>query len=177
MDYTETDLPGLWLVDPVPFEDERGSFARLFCVREFEERGLETNFVQHSQSLTLKRGTLRGLHYQAAPYQEAKLVRCVAGAIWDVAVDIRPDSPTYLKWAGFLLTPENRRQVFIPKGFANGFQTLADNSVKQYLISEYYQPEAARGLRYDDPEIGVEWPLPPTTMSEKDQSWPLLADR
>ncbi len=176
MEFTETSLPGVWLVDPVPFKDERGSFARLFCAREFEAHGLETRFVQHSQSHSVERGTLRGMHFQAAPHEEVKLVRCVAGAMWDVVVDNRPDSPTYLQWAGFVLTPENQREVLIPKGFAHGFQTLEDNTLTHYLISEFYEPSAARGLRYDDPEIGIKWPLPPATMSQKDLSWPMLSD-
>lgn len=177
MEFQETDLPDVWLVKPVPIEDERGSFARIFCAEEFGARGLETDFVQHSQSHSVKRGTLRGLHFQARPHEEVKLVRCLAGAMWDVVVDNRPGSPTYLQWASFLLTPENRHQVLIPKGFAHGFQTLEDDTVTHYLISEFYKPEAARGLRFDDPAIGIEWPLEPTEMSRKDLSWPLLSDR
>lgn len=176
MDFKETSLPGVWLVDPTPFKDERGSFARLFCAREFGAHGLETEFVQHSQSHSVKRGTLRGMHFQATPHEEVKLVRCLAGKMLDVVVDNRPDSPTYLQWEGFLLSPENQRQILIPKGCAHGFQTLEDNTVTHYLISQFYEPDAARGLRFDDPDIGIKWPLEPTAMSPKDVSWPLLSE-
>lgn len=168
----ETPLTGAWTVTQEPVADSRGSFTRTFCVREFTAFGLETNFVQHSRSLSLKRGTIRGMHFQAEPYGEVKLVSCTAGAIQDVIVDIRPKSPTYLKWFAIKLTPENGHQLYIPKGFAHGFQSLTDNAVVNYLISDFYVPEAGRGLRYDDPALGIDWPLPLAAISEKDRSWP-----
>lgn len=172
---TETSLKGAWLVSPEPAVDERGSFARTFCVREFAEHGLETDFVQHSRSVSVRKGTIRGMHFQGEPHGEVKLVSCIAGAILDVIVDVRPASPTYLEWLAFELTPENGRELYIPKGFAHGFQTLSDNAAVHYLISEYYRPEAGRGLRFDDPAIGIDWPLAPTVVSAKDRGWPLLA--
>lgn len=174
MRFVETGLSGSWLVDPQPVADERGSFMRTFCEKEFASHGLATRFVQHSQSLSSRRGTLRGMHFQEAPYAEVKLVSCVRGAIYDVIVDLRPSSPTLHRWVGIELTPENRRQVYVPAGFAHGFQTLKDDTLVSYLISQFYTPEASAGVRYDDPAFGIDWPLAPTAMSEKDRAWPLL---
>lgn len=152
--------------------DERGSFARTFCVREFSEAGLETSFVQHSSSCTRAKGTVRGMHFQRAPHEEVKLVRCVRGSVLDVIVDLRPQSPTYRKWAGFELSEQNRTQLYIPKGFAHGFQTLTDDVEILYLISAFHAPDAAAGYRYDDPAFDISWPLPITVMAAKDLAWP-----
>jgi dTDP-4-dehydrorhamnose 3,5-epimerase len=173
MRFTEqTELQGAWLVDPVPARDERGSFSRLFCAREFADRGLETQFVQHSVSRSHSRGTLRGLHFQQEPHAEIKLVCCQKGAICDVIVDLRPDSPTFRRWQAFELNAENRRLLYVPKGFAHGFQTLRDDVEVLYMISAFYTPEAASGIRYDDPAFAITWPLPPAAMSERDRAWP-----
>jgi dTDP-4-dehydrorhamnose 3,5-epimerase len=174
MIFSEAELKGAWLIEPEPAIDARGSFARTFCVREFNERGLETNFVQHSRSISRKKGTVRGMHFQAEPFGEVKLVSCIAGAILDVIVDVRLASPTYLKWQAFKLSPENGCEVYIPKGFAHGFQALSDNATVNYLISEYYTPEAARGFRFDDPAIGIDWPLTVSTISDKDRAWAFI---
>ncbi len=165
-------MPGAWLIDQVSFEDERGSFARTFCEREFAEHGLATRFVQHSQSHSLRRGTLRGMHFQNAPHEEVKLVSCIGGTIFDVIIDLRADSAAYGQWAGFELSADNRRQLYIPAGFAHGFQTLSDNATVFYLISEFYAPEASTGVRYDDPAFDIAWPLEPAVISQKDRDWP-----
>lgn len=174
MRFVETRLRGACLVEPEPIVDERGAFARTFCVREFGEQGLETSFPQHSISISHRAGTLRGMHFQNPPHAEAKLVSCIQGAIFDVIVDMRAGSPTYLQWESFELTPENRRQLYIPKGFAHGFITLADETVVQYLISELHVPDAARGFRHDDPAVGIKWPTTPSVISDRDRNWPLL---
>lgn len=171
MRFDPTNLSGACLVVPEPVGDERGFFARTFCVRELAEHGLETEFVQHSASVSLKRGTLRGMHFQREPHGEAKIVTCVKGAIFDVIVDLRPASPTFRRWQGFELTDANRHRLYIPKGFAHGFQTLTDNVEVGYLISAFYEPSAASGVRHDDPAFGIEWPLPVTVISEKDKGW------
>lgn len=177
MRFFETDLDGARLIELEPIRDERGFFSRSFCVKEFAAQSLEANFVQHSLSYSAARGTLRGMHFQAAPHSEVKVVDCVKGAIWDVIIDIRPDSPTYRKWQGFELTAENRRQLYIPAGFAHGFQTLSDNTEVHYLISAFYEPSAARGLRYDDPSFAIRWPLPIAVISAKDLAWPDFAEQ
>lgn len=176
MRFLATALPGVWLIEPEPSHDPRGFFARTFCVREFAAQGLETGFVQHSTSLSTARGTLRGVHFQRPPAAETKLVRCLRGAIWDVAVDLRRDSPTYRRWLGVELSAENRRQLYIPEGIGHGCQTLRDDVEIGYLISAFHAPEAAGGVRYDDPAFAIDWPLPVSVISPKDQSWPLFAD-
>jgi dTDP-4-dehydrorhamnose 3,5-epimerase len=172
MQFHPTRLDGAWQIELAPAKDERGGFVRTFCEREFGERGLETRFVQHSLSINTHKGTLRGMHFQRAPHEEVKLVRCQRGAIWDVIVDLRPDSPSYLQWQGFELTAENGMQLYVPRGFAHGFQTLSDDCEVFYLISEFYAPEAASGLRHDDPRFAIAWPAPVSVMSEKDRAWP-----
>ena len=162
------------LIHPEPSSDHRGSFTRLFCEREFSARGLETRFPQLSQSATHIHGTVRGLHFQRSPHSEVKLVRCAKGAIFDVIVDLRPGSSTYRHWQGFELTAENGNQLYIPQGFAHGFQTLSDACEVAYMISAFYFPEAAAGVRFDDPALGIAWPLPVTDLSDKDRAWPLL---
>jgi dTDP-4-dehydrorhamnose 3,5-epimerase len=175
MKFTETNLPGAYIVEPELREDDRGFFARTFCAREFSEKGLADGFVQCSVSMTRERGTLRGLHFQLAPAAEAKLVRCIAGALYDVIIDLRPDSKTYLQHIGVELTAKNRRALYVPEMFAHGFQTLAADTEVFYQISEFYAPDLARGLRFDDPKLAVQWPLPVTAMSDKDRQWPLLS--
>ena len=172
MQFHPTTLCDAWLVHLEPVRDDRGFFARTFCVEEFAAHGLETSYPQHSISYSARRGTLRGMHYQRDPHSEAKLVRCVKGAIWDVIIDIRPGSPTYRNWQEFELSSVNGHQLYIPKGFAHGFQTLTVDVVVNYLISEPYEPQSAYGLRHDDPSFGITWPLPVTEISEKDLQWP-----
>lgn len=171
----DAELPGAWLVDPIPTVDERGSFARLFCARAFADRGLETHFVQHSTSHSRVRGTLRGLHFQRKPWAEVKLVRCLKGAIWDVIVDLREDSSNFCRWKAFELTAEKPRLLYVPEGFAHGFQSLRDDVEVSYMISNFYSPDAASGVRYDDPAFGITWPLVPTAISGRDRAWPDFA--
>lgn len=173
MIYTETKLKGAFLIDLEPKEDERGFFARTWDRRKFRERGLDPDIVQSNLSYSRRAGTLRGLHYQAAPYEETKLIRCTSGAIYDVILDLRPHSPTHLQWSAAELTEDNLRMLYVPKGFAHGFQTLTDDVEVIYHVSEYYTPEAERGIRWNDPQFAFEWPdVPVRTMSEKDRSWP-----
>lgn len=170
----ETSLAGAFLVEPEPRPDERGFFARMYGETEFRELGLEPCGRQWSISFNIRRGTLRGLHYQADPHAETKLVRCVAGAVWDVVVDLRRGSSTYGHWTASELTAANRRAFYIPSGFAHGFQTLSDDSELLYAISPDYVAEAARGIRWNDPKIGIAWPLPPVALSPRDAELPLL---
>jgi dTDP-4-dehydrorhamnose 3,5-epimerase len=177
MRFTETELGGAWLIEPTPVWDDRGSFARTFCEKEFAGCGLVNRFVQHSRSHSVLKGTLRGMHFQEAPFGEVKLVSCLHGAIFDVIIDLRPGSPTRHRWTAFELTPENQRQLYIPQGFAHGFQTLTDDAVVFYLISQFYAPQASVGVRYNDPVFAIDWPLEPTATSERDRTWPLLTER
>lgn len=174
MQFHATSLKDAWLIDADLLRDGRGFFARMFCAREFAEHGLETEFPQHSTSFSATRGTLRGMHFQREPHAEVKVVRCSNGRIWDVIVDLRPDSPTFLRWQGFELSGESRRQLYVPKGFAHGFQSLTDDAEVSYLISEFHVPEAASGLRFDDPALHIAWPLSVTVISDKDRLWPYL---
>ncbi len=176
MRFIDTPLAGACVVELEPFEDDRGFFARAWCRKEFEAHGLEPEVVQANLSYNRSAGTLRGMHYQVAPYEETKLVRCIRGALYDVIVDLRPESPTYKQWYGVELTADNRRALFVPRGFAHGFLTLADETEAFYQVSEYYAPGAERGLRYDDPAFGIRWPGPVKVISEKDASWPDFAD-
>jgi len=156
--FSETQLKGVYLIDPENVRDERGFFARTFCQEEFKAHGLNPHIAQCSTSFNRKKGTLRGMHYQAAPCEEAKLVRCISGAIYDVALDLRPESPTFKRWVAVELSAENRKMLYIPEGCAHGFQTLVDNTEVFYQISEFYRPETARGVRWDDPAFGIKWP-------------------
>jgi dTDP-4-dehydrorhamnose 3,5-epimerase len=176
MEFHSTRLRDAYLVRLEPARDHRGYFARTFCVEEFAAHGLETNYPQQSLSFSARRGTLRGMHYQRTPHNEAKLVRCARGAIFDVIIDIRPDSPTYRCWQAFELSSVNGCQLYIPKGFAHGFQTLCNDVEVSYLISTPYEPGFADGIRYDDPAFGIEWPLPITEISERDLHWPRFAE-
>ncbi|MEW6111652.1 MAG: dTDP-4-dehydrorhamnose 3,5-epimerase [Thermodesulfobacteriota bacterium] len=176
MKFTETELPGAFLIELEPNEDDRGFFARAFCRKEFEERGLVTDFVQSSISFNKKKGTLRGMHFQAPPHEEVKLVRCTRGSVYDVIVDLRPTSPTFKQWTALELSADNRWSLYIPKGFPHGFQTFEDNSEVLYMISAFYHAEAERGLRFDDPEVGIVWPLPDPIVSTRDQGLPMLSE-
>lgn len=177
MKFIETPLAGLYVVEIEPLNDDRGFFARGFCARDFQAQGLEPTVAQCNISFNEKAGTLRGLHFQASPHEEAKLIRCTRGAIYDVAVDIRPNSPTYLKWYATELTSESRRMMFIPRGFGHGFQTTVDKSEVFYLMSEFYHPESARGLRWDDPMLRITWPIANPIISDKDRTYPLIDNR
>jgi dTDP-4-dehydrorhamnose 3,5-epimerase len=172
MQFRTTKLDGPWLIGLQPALDGRGYFARTFCGEEFAARGLEIHFPQHSISYSAQKGTLRGMHYQRRPHAEVKLLRCLRGTIWDVIVDIRPKSPTFRCWQGFELSDSNQLQLYVPKGFAHGFQTLTENAEVSYLISESYAPSAASGIRYNDPNLGIPWPLSVSAISDKDLSWP-----
>jgi len=176
MIFRETPLAGVWVLEPERFADERGFFARTYCRRDFEERGLDPAVAQCSVSFNHRRGTLRGLHFQSAPHEEVKLVRVTRGAVWDVIVDLRPGSPTLRRHFAVVLSAENRRELYIPKGMAHGFQTLEDATEVFYQISEFYAPESARGYRWDDPAFAIPWPEPVTMISEKDRNLPLFEE-
>jgi dTDP-4-dehydrorhamnose 3,5-epimerase len=172
MIFTDAPLAGAKLVELDKRGDDRGSFARLWCHREFEANGIPMSVAQINNSISRKRGTMRGLHYQAAPHGEAKLMRCVRGSIFDVIVDLRPASPTYTQWFGLELTAANRAMLYVPEHFAHGYLALEDDSEVIYLVSEFYSPEHERGVRHDDPAFGIEWPIEVEIVSDKDRSWP-----
>lgn len=174
MQFEKTSLAGVRLVHLNAFEDERGMFARTFCQREFAEEGLETQFVQANLAQTINAGTVRGLHYQSAPHEEVKIIRCINGGIYDVVVDMREGSPTYLEHFGAELTAENGAMMYVPRGFAHGYQSLTANATVFYMSAEYYEPQSECGLRPDDRALGIDWPVQIRDLSEKDQSWPLL---
>lgn len=176
MKFRETSLPGAFIIELEPRMDERGFFARTFCSEEFSSHNLETCVVQCNLSLSRHRGTLRGLHFQWPPRAEAKLVRCVRGAVWDAIVDLRPGAPTFGRHESVELTAENRLALYVPKAFAHGFQTLVDNTEVFYQMSTAYAPEAATGILATDPALGIRWPLPVTAMSDKDRGLPFLAE-
>jgi len=175
--FTPTNLEGAFIVELELLEDERGFFARSFCQNEFRTHGLDTLIAQCNVSFNRRRGTLRGLHYQDKPYEEAKLIRCTRGAIWDVLVDLRESSSSRYRWFGAELSAENCRALYAPRGFAHGFQTLMDNSEVLYQMSEFYHPESSHGLRWDDPALGISWPLPNPILSPRDLSYALLSQR
>ena len=175
MIFQQIPLAGAFVIDVEPHEDERGFFARTYCQEEFEANGLDPTVVQASISFNRQRGTLRGMHYQAPPHEEIKVVRCTAGAIYDVIIDLRPHSQTFIQWHGVTLSAENRTMLYIPGGFAHGFLTLEDNTEVLYQMSEFYYPDSARGVRWDDPAFGIDWPAHPTTMSDRDRSYPDFA--
>ena len=172
MIFTKTNLEGAYVIDIEKKEDDRGFFARTFCAQEFLSNELDSTFVQANTSFNYKKGTLRGMHFQKSPYEEDKLVRCTKGSIFDVIIDIRKDSPTYKKWFGVELSEENRKSLFVPKGFAHGYLTLEDNSEVTYLVTEFYTPEADSGIKFDDPAFNIEWPMTPVVISEKDSNHP-----
>jgi dTDP-4-dehydrorhamnose 3,5-epimerase len=172
MIFHPTDVVGAFVVELQRHEDERGSFARAWCRREFAAAGIDTQYVQGNTVRTYRRGTVRGMHYQLPPHAEAKLVRCIRGAVWPVGVDLRPGSPSFGRWVGVKLTGENGKLLYLPEGCAHGYQVLQDDSEVFYLVSDYYAPDHERGFRFDDPAFGIDWPLPASLLSEKDQRWP-----
>lgn len=172
MIFRETKLPGVCEIDLDMLRDERGFFARSWCQKEFKEKGLTDRTAQCNISFNGQKGTLRGLHYQAAPFPEAKVVRCTAGSIYDVVVDLRADSQTYKQWIGVRLTAENRRMLYVPEGCAHGFLTLQDDTEVFYLMSEFYRPDLARGVRWDDPAFQISWPEKVEVISERDRTYP-----
>lgn len=175
MQFTQTPLAGAYIVTPEPVADERGWLARVWCARELEAHGLEAQLAQNSLSFTRRRGTLRGMHYQRPPHAEAKMVTCVAGAIHDVILDLRPDSPTFGGHFSFRLEGASSAMLYVPRGFAHGFQALEDETLVLYQITEFHAPAAALGIRWDDPAFGIEWPIHPPVLSARDRHWPDFA--
>lgn len=176
MFFTPTELVGAFVIDLQRFEDNRGFFACAWSAEAFAKQGLDVRLAQINLSYNRTRGTLRGMHFRHAPHAEAKLIRCVRGTIYDVIIDLRPDSASYRRWVGVELSAENRRAVYVPEGFAHGFQTLVNDVEVLYQVSQPYMPSAEAGVRYDDPAFGVSWPLPASEVSAKDQQWPLFAE-
>ncbi len=174
MIFTETPIPGAYHIELQPHRDDRGFFARAWCEEEFAEHGLTLSFVQANLAQTHEAGTVRGLHYQTAPHEEAKCIRCLRGAIYDVIVDLRPDSPTYLQWHGQKVTAERRNAIYVSAGCAHGYQTLVEDTEVFYQVTAAYTPGVEKGIRYDEPTFDIEWPHVVTSVSEKDRSWPDL---
>lgn len=174
MNFVETKLLGSFVIHPTLLQDERGGFSRVFCKNEFEQIGHTKGFVQLNHSFNMHKGTIRGMHYQESPYSEIKLIRCVRGAVYDVIVDIRKSSPTFLQWFGIELSAKNMNMIYVPEGFAHGFQTLEENSELLYHHTNFYEPLSERGIRYSDAEIGINWPIEVTSISQKDKNYPLL---
>jgi dTDP-4-dehydrorhamnose 3,5-epimerase len=170
--FTKTTLKDAWIIDLEKRGDDRGFFARTMCVDEFAAHGMDLEYLQQNVSVSVHKGTLRGMHFQKPPFAETKLVRCLKGAIVDIIIDLRPDSPTYMKWEAFELNDQNYRQLYVPKDFAHGFQTLTDNVEVSYLVAGKYAPAEEGGVRHDDPAFKIQWPLEPTVMSDKDKAWP-----
>lgn len=175
MKFAQGSLPGIWIIDPELREDERGFLARTYCQNEFSAHRLNTHWPQCNLTLTRKRGMVRGMHYQAEPKPEIKLIRCAVGAVFDVVVDVRRDSDSFGRWEGFELTAQNRCMLYVPGGFAHGFQCLTDDCELFYQMSEFYVPELARGLRWNDPQVGIRWPLAEAKLSERDKGLPFLS--
>lgn len=175
MIFTETALKGAFVIDVERHPDARGFFGRTFCQKEFEEHGLDGKLVQCSLSFNKRRGTLRGMHFQAAPNAETKIVRCTSGAIYDVIIDLRPESPKFKSWIGVTLSAEDRRMIYVPKGYAHGFLTLEDDSEVFYQMSEFYSPDSARGVRWDDPAFQIVWPGKVEVIAERDRTYPNFA--
>jgi dTDP-4-dehydrorhamnose 3,5-epimerase len=175
MRFTETSVVAARVIDPTPHEDERGRFMRAWCAREFAEQGIQFTPVQANMGLSVRKGTTRGMHFQTAPALEAKLVRCTRGVMFDVVLDLRPESQSYRQWYGVELSADNGRMLYIPEGCAHGYQTLEDATEMHYMASEVYTPNAATGVRFDDPAFGIRWPLAATVVSEQDRNWPLVS--
>jgi dTDP-4-dehydrorhamnose 3,5-epimerase len=175
MNFIEIPIVGAKVIDPTPHEDARGRFMRTWCLREFAEHGIDFSPVQANFGFSVLKGTLRGMHYQVEPALEAKLVRCTRGAMFDVVLDLRSGSPSFGRWYGTELTPENGRMLYLPEGCAHGYQTLEDDTEMYYMASEVYTPSAARGVPFDDPEFAICWPLPATAVSEQDRNWRSLS--
>ena len=176
LQFTPTSVDGAVLVDSILRKDDRGHFSRSWCIRELADEGINFVPVQANTGFSIHKGTLRGLHYQVEPALEAKLVRCTRGALFDVVVDLRPNSPTRYKWFGVELRPETQQMLYIPEGCGHGYQTLEDQTDLYYMTSQYFTPGAARGARFDDPAFGIQWPLTPTAISEQDRNWPLISE-
>jgi len=176
MKFTNTQIEGVYLIDLQPHGDERGFFARMFCKDEFARHGLSTDFVQANTSFSATKGTLRGMHYQHYPHAEAKLVKCIQGALYDVVLDLRKESDTFGQHQAFELTAENRSMVYIPEGCAHGFMTLENNTEIMYLVSAFYAPDAESGVRFDDAQFNISWPMKPGEMSAKDKNYPDYQD-
>jgi dTDP-4-dehydrorhamnose 3,5-epimerase len=172
MNFIETKFKDVYVIDPEKLEDDRGFFARTWCRREFSKRRLNSELAQCNMSFNRRRGTLRGMHYQIAPHEEAKLIRCTRGSIYNVVIDIRHDSATFTEWLAVELSAENRRMLYVGEGFANGFQTLEDNTEVHYQMSEFYVPESARGIRWNDPAFAIRWPDGRQILSDRDKSFP-----
>jgi dTDP-4-dehydrorhamnose 3,5-epimerase len=174
MKFSECSVKGAWVIEPTPHEDARGRFMRAWCLREFTEHAIDFIPLQANMGFSVHKGTIRGLHYQVAPALEAKLVRCTRGAIFDVVVDLRPSSPTFRSWYGTCLDADNGRMLYVPEGCAHGCQSTEDRTEIYYMTSAFYSPREARGIRYDDPALGIRWPLPVSSVSDQDRSWPLV---
>ena len=174
MRFVKTDLFDAWVIDPSPHEDNRGRFMRAWCAREFSGQGIKFSPVQANLGFSHCKGTVRGLHYQDALAPEAKLIRCTRGAMFDVALDLRQDSPTFGRWFGTVLSAENGRMMYVPEHCAHGYQTLEDETEMYYMASAFYTPDAVRGVRFDDPAFGIQWPLPAAMVSQQDLKWPLV---
>jgi len=174
MEFIKAKLDGVYVIEPKPKADARGYFARTFCKEELLAHGIEFDIKQANQSFTKKKGTIRGMHFQREPKAEAKIIQCLEGAVYDVAVDVRPDSATFGRWISEELSKENGKMLYIPKGFAHGFQTLSNNCRMQYFMSEVYSPQHSAGIRWNDSLFGIKWPLKPTIISKKDEKWPLM---
>jgi dTDP-4-dehydrorhamnose 3,5-epimerase len=172
MIFTETKLKGAFEIEIKKLEDDRGFFGRSWCANEMKDHGLKNNLCQANTSFSIKKGTLRGMHYQSDPYQETKLIRCTRGAIYDVIIDLRPTSLTYKQWIGVELTQDNYKMLYVPEDFAHGFITLEDNSEVTYLVTQFYTPGAEKGLRWNDPAFNIQWPFEPVIMTEKDKTHP-----
>ena len=171
MNFEETPLKGAYVIDLEKIGDERGFFSRVFCRNEFCDMGLSTDFKQVNRSFSALKGTIRGMHYQLMPSAEIKVVRCISGSLYDVILDLRPDSPNFGQWFGKILTSENRLMMYVPRGFAHGFMTLADNTEVFYFSSEFYAPKLEKGIRYNDPKFNIEWPIKLIEISQKDAAW------
>ena len=174
MIFTKTKIAGIYIVDPEPKVDERGYFERVYCINEFSNQGIDFKIVQVNQALTKKKGTIRGPHIQKTPYNEGKFVQCIKGSIFDVAIDLRPNSKTFGAWIGNVLSFKNKKMMLIPKGFAHGYQALENNTIMQYGVSQYYHAESVIGIRYDDSYFNIQWPIKRVFVSDIDKSWPLF---
>jgi dTDP-4-dehydrorhamnose 3,5-epimerase len=173
MIFRKTNLKGVFIIELEKHKDDRGYFARTWCENEFKANGLNSKLAQANTALSVQKGTLRGMHYQIAPYEETKIIRCIRGSVFDVVIDIRPDSITYCQWLGIELSSENHTMLYVPEGFAHGYKTLRNNSEVFYLVSQFYTPDAERGIRWDDPAFSIKWPeTSDLIISEKDKNWP-----
>lgn len=172
MIFQDTSIAGARIIEPKKIEDHRGFFGRIWCQQEFQQHGLKPDLAQVNVGFSNRKGTLRGLHFQTAPHAEVKIIRCTLGTIFDVIVDLRPDSPTYKRWFGVELSEDNRKMLYVPEGCAQGYITLTNNAEMYYQTSEFYHPESASGVRFDDPEFGIKWPIKVSVISDQDQTWP-----